>query len=214
MNDTVLARSFAAQLAELQRDMLKSWRAEAPDAGLVEWAAFKSDTRLGISLPELAVMQIPAHRWAEAPILAAVGYRLALPATADDTAELWLDGVRRLMARDPIPADRNSFFFRPVELLGLAAGSQALIDKDDAPLRWLRDLLAASGHLLPRSDIWPAVIHALAARCVGTRWDLTSRTRARHGYRDRSAPMASPRRREPGRSGDANRPRGPHAAVA
>ena len=152
MNDNVLARSFAAQLAELHRDMLKSWHAEAPDAGLVEWAALKSDgvARLGISLPELAVTHIPGHRWAEAPILAAVGYRLAFPATAQDAAGLWLDSVRRLIARDPIPADRNSFFFRPVEgLLGLAVGSQALTDKDDAPLRWLRDLLAASGHAPP-----------------------------------------------------------------
>ena len=135
MNDAAHARSFAAQLADIHRDMLESWHAETPDAGLVEWAAFRSDTRFGISFPDLALTQIPPQRWAEAPILAAVGYRLPLPAISEseETAGLWLDGMHRLMARDPVPADRNSFFFRPVELLGLAVGSQTLAAKDDAP---------------------------------------------------------------------------------
>jgi hypothetical protein len=61
--------------------------------------------------------------------------------------------MRRLMARDPVPADRNSFFFRPVELLGLAAGASTLADKDEAPARWLHGLLETRRSLLPQSSI-------------------------------------------------------------
>jgi hypothetical protein len=175
MSDDILARSFAAQLAGLQRDMLASWHAEAPDAGLVEWAAFTSDTTLAVSLPEFSVTQIPGHRWAEAPILARIGYRLAHPPASHEAEGMWLDGVRRLMARDAVPADRNSFFFRPVELLGLAAGGQAIADRDGTPQSWLRNLLTASGHLLPRTGVWPAVMHALAASCTGAKWQFASR---------------------------------------
>ena len=171
----MLARSFAAQLAELHQDMLDAWHTEAPDAGLVQWAAITSDTRLNIHLPELAITKIPAHRWAEAPILAAVGYQLAHPAASQQAEGLWLDGVRRLMARDAVPADRNPFFSRPVELLGLAAGSQAVAARDDTPQSWLRDLLTASGHLLPRTRVWPSVMHALAASCAGAGWQFASR---------------------------------------
>ena len=175
LNDDALARSFGAQLAELHHDMLVSWRAEAPEAGLVEWAAIQSNIRLEIDVPPLMVAKLPAQRWSEAPVLAAVGFRLPLPGTGDEAAELWLDGMRRLMTRDAVPIDRNSFFFRPVELLGLAAGARTLAEKDDAPRRWLRDLLGAHGDLLPRSGVWSVALGALAAWCVGARWEMASR---------------------------------------
>jgi hypothetical protein len=81
----------------------------------------------------------------------------------------------RLMTRDPVPADRNSFFFRPVELLGLAVGGRALAGKDETPLRWLRDLLDSRGDYLPGSGAWVAVLQALAAWHVGARRAVNSR---------------------------------------
>ena len=44
VNSTALARSFAAQLADLRQGIRESWHAEAPEAGLAEWAAFRSST--------------------------------------------------------------------------------------------------------------------------------------------------------------------------
>jgi len=164
---TALARSFAAQLDDLRHGMRESWHPEAPEAGLVEWAAFRSDTLLQAWAEPLAVARLPARRRAEAPILAAVGFRLPLPGTAEDAASIWLDGMRRLMTRDPVPADRNSFFFRPVELLGLAVGGHALAGQDEAPLSWLRSLLESHGEYLPRSGTWVVVLQALAAWHAG-----------------------------------------------
>ncbi len=75
--------------------------------------------------------------------------------------------MRRLMTRDPVPADRNSFFFRPVELLGLAVGASALAGKDKTPLRWLRDLLESRRDDLPRSGTWAAALEVLAVWHAG-----------------------------------------------
>src|SRR5271166_936208 len=81
-----LARSFTAQLAELHHAMQASWRPEAPEAGLVEWAAVQSDTRWDLDVPPITIAKIPAQRWNEAPILAAVGFRLPLPGLEEDDA--------------------------------------------------------------------------------------------------------------------------------
>ena len=175
MNDAALARSFAAQIAGIQQVLLASWHAEDPDAGFTEWAAFRADTRLGFSPPPLDVAALPERRWSEAPILATVGFRLPLPDAPAEAADLWLDGMRRLMARDPVPADRNSFFFRLVELLGLAVGSRAVAGRDDKPARWLGRVTADHCDLLPRGNGFNSVAPALTASCLDIRLDAMSR---------------------------------------
>jgi REase_DpnII-MboI len=177
LSETALARSFAAQLGELYEGILTSWHPEAPEAGFVEWAAAHSDTILKTELPGLDTADIPDRRWSEAPILASVGYRLSVRHTSADAT--WLEGMHRLMQRDAIPADRNSFFFRPVELLGLAVGSVKVADVDDAPRSWLRDLVAKHGALLQGSGVWSAVLEVMAARQLGAQRRITTRLEPR-----------------------------------
>jgi len=175
VTDAALARSFAAQITEIQRVLLTSWHTEDPESGFTEWAAFRADTNLDISPPRLDAAALPGRRWSEAPILAAAGFRLPLPGTPAEAAGLWLDGMRRLMPRDPVPVDRNSFFFRPVELLGLAVGSRTVADKDDEPIRWLGRLVTDHSHLLAGGSAFHAVVQALIASCLGVQLNLTSR---------------------------------------
>jgi len=175
MTDTALAQSFAAHITEIQRWLLTSWHAEDPESGFTEWAAFRAGTSLDISPPRLDIAALPDRRRSEAPILAAAGFRLPLPGTPAETAGLWLDGARRLIARDPIPADRNTFFFRPVELLGLAVGSRAVADEDDEPLQWLGRLVTDHSHLLTGGGTFHAVARALTASSLRVQLDATSR---------------------------------------
>ena len=121
VTDAALARSFAAQLAELHQrhaDARGTRRPRRPGS----WNGPRSERHpAGLRRLPTHVAKIPAQRWARPrswpPWGSACRFRERLEA-----AGLWLDGMRRLMTRDPVPADRNSFFFRPVELLGLAAG--------------------------------------------------------------------------------------------
>jgi len=170
-----LARSFSAQLASLHRDMRVAWQPEAPEAGFAEWAAAKTGTDWSLGLPSVTIADIPAHRWKEAPILAATGYRLPVPGIPEEESGPWLDGMDRLMTRDPVPADRNSFFFRPVELLGLAAGASALAGKTPEPARWLNRLLDSHRDLLPQASIWNITLAALAARELNLSWSAETR---------------------------------------
>jgi hypothetical protein len=79
--------------------------------------------RTGTSLPEFMLARLrptSAALLRRTPELAAFGYvlRLADPATL----ALWIDAVEHLRGREIYPADRQSFIFNPVEILGVGAG--------------------------------------------------------------------------------------------
>ncbi len=173
LNDA-LGRSIGAELAELRGRLQAEWRAESPEAGLVEWAAHASGTVLDVDRESLVPGEISDQRWSEAPVLAAVGYRLRV-ATRPEAEEQWLEGMARLMSRDALPADRNSFFFRPVELLGIALGAAALRTADAKPATWVRALLTDRGDHLQTGSLWTAVLTTLAAREVDATWSAPAR---------------------------------------
>jgi hypothetical protein len=47
----------------------------------------------------------------------------------------WSAAAARLRDRDPMPGDRASFFFQPIELLGIALGAAAIADSETTPSR-------------------------------------------------------------------------------
>lgn len=167
--DSALARSFAAQLDSLQRDVSNEWHAATPQAGFVEWAIAASESTIDLAVDVLDVGSLPDHRWTEAPILAAVGFRLHALHTSDTEVECWLDGMGRLMRRDPVPVDRNSFFFSPLELLGLATGARSAEPIDSSPLAWLRNTIDTHSDRLSRSRFWSRVLVSVAAEQLGVR---------------------------------------------
>jgi hypothetical protein len=175
VTDDPLATSFAAQLSELHRSIQDLWQSAAPEAGFVQWIARETSTLLGRDLPELSVDDLSPQRWGEAPVLAAIGFRLRGIGGADTLPERWRDGMDRLMARDAAPADRNSFLFRPVELLGIAMGAQAVATLDSRPATWLRGVIEANGEHLARSSILSITLNALAARRMAAAWEVPQR---------------------------------------
>jgi hypothetical protein len=75
-----------------------------------------------------------------APELAAFGYVMGDMA-ADMQAE-WAGAYGRLMGREVYPADRNSFVYNPLELIGVASGVTVCPACDDAQRGWLVDTIA------------------------------------------------------------------------
>lgn len=137
-----------------------------PEAGFVEWAIRTSGSTIDLDLQPFDIDVVSEHRWTEAPILAAVGFRLATQANPPALAERWLAGVGRLMSRDPVPVDRNSFFFSPLALLGLAMGSRSVVDRDDSPSSWLRETINTHADLLSVTTAWSRVLVSIAAEQV------------------------------------------------
>ncbi|MGI8809953.1 MAG: hypothetical protein ACR2KK_19340 [Acidimicrobiales bacterium] len=103
-------------------------------------------------------------------MLAATGYRLGKQPAPLEVQERWLEGMTRLMSRDAVPADRNSFFFRPTELLGMAIGASVVEVADPNPTKWLHRQIAEHGDHLQAASMWGTVLTTLAARQVGRAW--------------------------------------------
>jgi hypothetical protein len=167
LSERALAISFAAQLDDLRRAIATSWSPTAPETGFVEWAAVRCQSSLDFDVGKLDLDSLSAQRWAEAPVLAAVGFRLDTPACPGFELDRWLDGMQRLMSRDAVPADRNSFFFRPLELLGLVVGSCAAEATDGSVLRWIRETMDVYVGRMSLSTPWSRELVALAAHEVG-----------------------------------------------
>ena len=167
LEDVQLAKSFAAQLDRLRESIAGDWHPATPDAGFVEWATARSGSTIDLCVDPLDINALPDHRWTQAPSLAAVGFRLELAPTPTAGVQRWLDGMRRLMTRDPIPADRNSFFFSPLELLGLATGARSVEAIDALPLGWLRETINTHSDLLSVATVWSRGLVSIAAQQVG-----------------------------------------------
>ena len=162
-----LARSFGAQLEDLRTSIKVALHPASPESGFVSWAIARSGSSIRLSVRPLDPDTLVDARWAEAPVLAAIGYRLGTDVRAAATTRRWLDGMSRVMARDPVPSDRNSFFFRPLELLGLAVGAHAVERVNSSTLDWLRETINAHAEQLPIASVWSRGIASLAAQHVG-----------------------------------------------
>ena len=176
LDNAPLARSFAAQLGSLRESIAREWHPATPQAGFVEWAIARSGSTIDLGVDPLCIKTLPEHRWTEAPVLAAVGFRLHAPPTSVTEVQQWISGMRRLMARDPIPADRNSFFFSPLELLGLATGARSVETTDASPLGWLRETINMHADRLPVSRFWSQTLVSVAAQQVSARAVATDLT--------------------------------------
>ena len=104
-------------------------------------------------------------RLVHSPSLAAAGYALARGLATEHEAA-WLAGIDRLKGREPFPTDRQSFAFRPLELLGISVGI-ARYSSTSAPLaKWLGSILRRS-RKEHADDPWAAGLQYAAERAMG-----------------------------------------------
>ncbi len=163
-------RSLALQLQELEEAWVRTSAPTSPEWGFSRWAARVAGVAGPPALQDGPVWSdLPANRWHEAPILAATGYELADGRL--ELAERWLAGGRRLRQRLALPSDRQSFFFRPLELLGVALGAHAVSDQDPSIATWLAQVVENGADLLG-SERLPQVVVELVRMLQGgtSRW--------------------------------------------
>jgi hypothetical protein len=165
-----LATSFARLLAEIEEAVEAQAAWPSPETGFAAMVMHSADA----ASPALTAIigqavasfdAVAETRWAEAPVLAAEGYALHLEPDPERSAR-WLAGAARLGARDPFPADRNSFFYRPVELLGVALGAGATAKNDVSTKVWLTETIK-NGENGVATDPWHLIPTAIAAHVLG-----------------------------------------------
>lgn len=169
MTHPVIASSIAAELASYGEVVKRDWAWPSPQAGFAAWLYASRGLPAAFTSPEAsALVGIEDGRLGEAPVLAAYGYLLAAEDEPDEgAATTWISGIDRLSTRDSLPGDRASFFFRPVELLGLALGAAAVTRHDARPRQWLRQVIKDGGPRLG-SDTRPVALAAFASHLLGT----------------------------------------------
>jgi REase_DpnII-MboI len=170
-----LATTLGTLLAELERRASEAhW--PAPEAGFAAHVFATTGTSIPTALAGLAhnlsaqaISETDEARWSQAPVLAAGGYVLAGGVAGNGIAGRWREGAARLAERDPFPPDRAAFFYRPVELLGLAFGAQAIGGEFAG---WLGRVVA-DGERLVSDDLWHRVLGTAAAATLGTAWSTS-----------------------------------------
>jgi hypothetical protein len=157
-----LSTNFTSQCSELTASLREHFVWPSPDAGFASFICRQVGRELPLSpAPNLGIAKLDAA--SQAPDLAAFGFYAASQVilTSRVTPPGWGEGFSRLTGRNPFPADRHAFTFRPVELLGVclgAAHTPTLPQRDkewligvltDAPKKcagacWIRYLLAST----------------------------------------------------------------------
>jgi REase_DpnII-MboI len=180
-----LATSLAQLLEQLNELIVTEAAWPSPDTGFAAhvFARLGRDPPAPVQAAFSAAIAspnaIPELRMAEAPVLAAEGFALTIDA-AEPRRRRWGESALRLTERDPFPPDRASFFYRPVELLGIALGARACADAEPGISRWLSQTIEA-GRAKLVDGVWSHTMTALAQTalepdmtqtCVGTDADV------------------------------------------
>jgi hypothetical protein len=127
-----LASAFAILRHRLQEEVAATpW--PSPEAGFLDHLC-----------PRTAPMRtVVTHRLDETPILAAMGYQYANPQSVRPSGydDEWARYFRRLSQRQACPIDRESYFYRPLDLLGICIGAKLCPVLTAHDRQWLQEIL-------------------------------------------------------------------------
>jgi REase_DpnII-MboI len=149
----------------------RSWMWPSPEAGFALYLFHTTEENVPWSEETPALAGIDRRRVAEGPILATAGFLLAMGFRRDaGFDEVWAQGLERLSERKPFPSDRASFFFRPVELLGITVGTASGNNVRAKEVEWLEKVLAEGESRVDVTDLWTFLITACAAASLSCAW--------------------------------------------
>ncbi len=135
----------------LLRDRLKTVINEAvwpsPEAGFLDYLRVTTSN----TIPQRPVV---TDRLDETPMLAAAGYQYVNQRFQRDSQydQEWARHFTRLAQRQAFPIDRESYFYRPLDLLGICIGAQSCPALGDSDRQWLKAILNDSAGRLPERE--------------------------------------------------------------
>src|SRR5262249_2685812 len=144
-------KSFGTQLHELSGCLSANWAWPSPEAGFIAHVFARVGKPLSLLKTDFVPPAFDSRRMAEAPVLAAIGYSFSDTEGVIDAALLsdWADNFSRLSCRNPFIPDRESFFFRPLDLLGLSLGiANCSAVKGEDSRRFIETLTAGENKLV------------------------------------------------------------------
>lgn len=175
MSEDSLQISYAQQLDRLLTSIRQGWVWPSPAVGFVCHVFQTTGTPLPFEAGSLAVSPDVYQRFDQAPVLAAVGYALSSSTPDRDEALLsrWWEGLTRVSTRTAFPRDRQSFVYRPCDLLGIAVGLRHHPNTDTSLRDWFRGVLEEAEGKLADGSWWHRLISRAAAEIHGVSWQST-----------------------------------------
>ena len=173
MTDAV-AKSFGYQLDFMTDYLRANYNWESPESGFARYIFYRADSKPPFSVAtDAAINSLEPRRLHQAPVLAAVGYELACGRVFGESfLSAWANGLTRLASREAFPSDRASFFYRPVELLGISLGVSSCSKVRPENLRWLQDVLAEGEQKLVHGELSTFILGIYAAKILSVSWKL------------------------------------------
>jgi hypothetical protein len=167
---TGLATAFALLRAQLQASTSQAvW--PSPEAGFLDYLqATASETTPPRSLV--------TNRLDETPMLASAGYQYVNQRFQRNSQydQEWARHFKRLAQRQAFPIDRESYFYRPLDLLGICIGAQSCPSLTDNDRQWLKAILETGAARLPEHSR-AHYLGAIAANQIGVTWTMHSTPR-------------------------------------
>ncbi len=80
--------------------------------------------------------------------------------------------MKRLVKREPFPRDRQTFAYRPTELVGLALGISAAEDRSGGSATWIRSVIQILPSKSPPTNPWALLLYHYAAAILGVKLPL------------------------------------------
>ena len=170
---TAVHTGLEDQIHTLRERLISSTSWPSPEDGFSLWITHPDEEKLcGLSTHRAAnAIESFQDRFHEAPILASAGYIIDLKSISSvDFSAPWVAGLQQLSQKTAPRKDRQSFLYRPEELLGICLGTSALESDLGEEAEWLREILiqAESEYSAPG---WRHAIGKLSAGHLGVRWD-------------------------------------------
>jgi hypothetical protein len=167
---TGLATAYA-----LIRDRLQTAINEAvwpsPEAGFLDYLRLTTSN----TAPRRSVV---TDRLDETPMLAAAGYQYVNQRFQRNSQydQEWARHFKRLAQRQAFPIDRESYFYRPLDLLGICIGAQSCPALAYTDRQWLKAIMDEGAARLPEHSR-AHYLGAVAANHIGVTWTMHSTPR-------------------------------------
>lgn len=170
-----LHASYSRTLSELQKSIQNGWSWPEPNSGFAIYVLSSQQGTTADFLSEVLkpdLFELPTTRSDEAPVIAAHGFLFSrFPDRVSPQEERELaDGLAQVSKREALRADRQSFFFRPVELLGISLASQVVYDSHPDGVDWMKDTIEVGGDFYHQDNPWRQLVAGWAASVVNANW--------------------------------------------
>src|SRR5579871_6693871 len=141
MSDSeAIRKSLGRTLKEIQAFVDKQSQIPDPNAGFALYVKYTSQTRS--PLPNEACSWPADDHFRHAPSIACFGFLVACQSNFSvHLNENWIQQLTALLKKDPFPLDRQSFPFRPIEVLGIVLGAKAVSCTEESVMAPLRNVV-------------------------------------------------------------------------